>query len=103
GLIADVPLTGGRASDVAWRPDAPGASLTAPPPDPRDRWAADVTVVTGGYFRAMGIPILRGRNFSDNDRLTDAQLNDPRLPRTGAVIVNQAFASRYFPGEDPVG
>jgi len=103
GLIADVPLTGNRFSGSVWRTDAPGASGLTPPSDPRDRWVAGMTVVTEGYFRAMGIPILRGRNFVVADRLTDDQLNDSKLPRSTVVIVNNAFATRYFPGEDPVG
>jgi putative ABC transport system permease protein len=103
GLVADVPLTGNRFSGSVWRTDAPGASGLTPPSDPHDRWTADLTVVSGGYFRAMGIPILRGRNFTDTDRLTDDQLNDQGLPRSGVVIVNRTFAERYFPGEDPIG
>jgi putative ABC transport system permease protein len=51
----------------------------------------------------MGIPILRGRNFTDGDRLSDDQLQDSKLPRRGVVIVNNAFAARFFPGDDPVG
>jgi putative ABC transport system permease protein len=51
----------------------------------------------------MGVPILRGRNFIQSDRLTDAQLTDTRLARTGVLIVNSAFASRYFPDQDPIG
>src|SRR5678809_931435 len=100
GLVADVPLTGNRFSGSVWRTDAPGASGLTPPSDPHDRWTADLTVVSGGYYRAMGIPILRGRNFTDTDRLTDDQLNDQGLPRSGVVIVNRTFAERYFPGED---
>ena len=103
GLIADVPLTGDRFSGQVWRADAPGASGLTPPSDARDRWTADLTVVTPGYFRAMGIPIVRGRNFAESDRLSDEQLNDARLPRIGSVVVSQAFAARYFPGEDPIG
>jgi predicted permease len=103
GLVADVPLTGDRASGAVWRTDAPGATGQTPPSDPRDRWIANLTVVSGGYFRAMGIPILRGRNFTDGDRLSDDQLQDSKLPRRGVVIVNNAFAARFFPGDDPVG
>ena len=45
------------------------------------------------YFATMGIPFLRGRTF-------DAQ---KRLDSANEVIINQSFADRYFPGEDPVG
>lgn len=48
--------------------------------------------VSAGYFRAMEIPLLRGRLF-------DA--SEARNART--VIVNQQMASRYWPGEDPIG
>src|SRR5216683_2620296 len=45
------------------------------------------------YFRAMGIPILRGRTFDGGKRLDAAN----------EVIISQSFASQYFPGEDPLG
>ena len=51
------------------------------------------TTVAPGYFEAMRIPLLRGRTFDDRDA--------PGAP--GAVIVNQAFARRYWPGQDPLG
>ena len=102
GLITDVPLTGDPFSGAVWRADAPGASGLKPPQDPHDRWRADLSVVTPGYFPAMGIPILRGRSFSDTDRLTDDQLNASDVS-PGVVEVNDAFARHYFPGEDPVG
>jgi predicted permease len=54
---------------------------------------AGLRYVTPGYFRALGIPILRGRGFTDADT-ADA----PRV-----VLINDALARRYFPGEDPVG
>jgi putative ABC transport system permease protein len=49
------------------------------------------------------VPILRGRNFTGSDRWTDDQLNGSVVPTGGAVIVNRAFASRYFGDENPVG
>lgn len=54
---------------------------------------AEIRVVSPGYFEAMGIPLLRGRDFSARDNLD--------VPP--AALVNQALADRYFPGEDPVG
>jgi putative ABC transport system permease protein len=104
GLVTEVPLSGGDpAGGTVWRADAPGARGATPPNEPRDRWKADISLVTPGYFDAMGITRLRGRNFAATDRFNDDQLNDVSLPRDGVVIVNGAFASRYFPGEDPVG
>ena len=49
--------------------------------------------VSPGYFRTMGIPLLRGRDFTADD--TEHSLE--------VMIVNQALVRRYFPGEDPIG
>jgi predicted permease len=103
GLVTDLPLTGAAFAGRTWRADAPGASGLEPPTSPGDRAKADITVVTAGYFPAMDIPFLRGRNFVDADRLSDEQLNDSRLPRSGVVVVNAALAERFFPNEDPIG
>jgi predicted permease len=49
--------------------------------------------VIGSYFRAAGIPLLRGREFNDADR--------PESPMV--VIVNRTLAEHYWPGQDPIG
>jgi predicted permease len=46
-----------------------------------------------GYFSAIGIPLLRGRFFSDNERLEHDKF----------VVVNQELARQYFPSEEPIG
>ncbi len=46
-----------------------------------------------GYFAAMRIPLLRGRTFSDDERLDQAR----------SVIISDLFARRFLPGEDPIG
>lgn len=51
------------------------------------------SVVTPGYFRALGVPVRSGRDFSVRDTY-DA----PRV-----AIVNEAFAKQTFPNEDPIG
>jgi predicted permease len=58
-----------------------------------------VYVVGPGYFRAMGIPLKAGRDFSDHD-LPDSK-GDPPQPRP--VIVNETIARVLYPGVDPVG
>jgi hypothetical protein len=49
--------------------------------------------VSPSYFYTLGIPLLRGRTFTDHD--------DEQSSRV--VVVNEALASRLWPGEDPVG
>jgi predicted permease len=49
--------------------------------------------VTPGYFAALGVPILRGRGFREDDR----------DPQQNAVILSDSLARRLFPGEDPLG
>jgi putative ABC transport system permease protein len=51
------------------------------------------TTVSPGYFQTLGIPLLRGRLFSDSDRNRSDQI----------LIINDALARLYFPGKDPVG
>ena len=46
-----------------------------------------------GYFAAMGIPVLRGRTFGDNQKFD--QVNE--------VVISESFAKQFLPGEDPLG
>ena len=52
-----------------------------------------VRIVTPKYFGTMRIPLLQGRDFTENDE----------AKATPVLIVNQAFAQQFFPGENPVG
>lgn len=54
---------------------------------------ADRRVVSGDYFRAMGIRLLAGRLFSENDPAGAAQ----------GAIINQTMARKYWPDENPLG
>lgn len=64
-----------------------------PSGEPGSQPFAEYRIVSPGYFQALGIPILRGRDVSSQD-----SANSPPT-----VFINQALARRYFPGEDPVG
>ena len=66
-------------------------------------------VISPGYFKAMGIPILKGRDFDERD--TKAQsapqlaVRDGGMPSvsTGVTIIDERLAREYWPDEDPIG
>jgi putative ABC transport system permease protein len=64
-------------------------------PEPRvgDEPDADIRIVGGEYFKAMGEPLRRGRVFDETDREGGPDV----------FVINDALAKKYFPGEDPVG
>jgi putative ABC transport system permease protein len=49
--------------------------------------------VSPGYFNVVGIPLLRGRMFTERDTSTSARV----------AMINEAFAKKFFPGTDPIG
>jgi len=64
------------------------------PPESREQWTPMTwATIRGDYFEALGVPLLRGRFFSDGDTKNT----------TPVVIVNETMARRYWPGEDPIG
>jgi len=63
------------------------------PPKGADMNLATVSFVVGNPFEALGIPLLQGRWFTDDDR-AGKQL---------VLIVNQKLAQHYWPGQDPIG
>jgi putative ABC transport system permease protein len=80
-----IPLSGGNIGvsfAIEGRPVAQGDEPDEP-----------LNIISPDYFHTLRIPILSGREFRLND--------DSKAPPV--VIVNQAFARKYFPGENPVG
>jgi putative ABC transport system permease protein len=66
----------------------------APGPEPNvSSPSADFLVISPGYFQTMGTPMLSGRDFGQHDR----------FGTPSATVVNHAFASRFFAGQNPVG
>jgi len=86
GLGSPVPL---QSSNVRFEVKAEGKSLAAGEAMPQ----ADLRTANPEYFRAAGIPLLKGREFSTTDQ-TGAGL---------VVIINQRLADKFFPAEDPLG
>ena len=64
-----------------------------PLPPMSERAQANRHLVSPTYFSTLGIPIRAGRDFDERD--------NARVPHV--VIVNETFARRHFPGEDPIG
>jgi putative ABC transport system permease protein len=92
GVIAASPLHVGPGSGTA------GLSATmmfegqTPEEADKNPWAS-WEPVTPSYFRTLGIPIVRGRGFTDGDGRDGAPV----------AIVSEAVARRYWPGQDPLG
>jgi predicted permease len=85
-LTDRVPLTGAQTP-------APVAVMGRALPPMSERPQANRHLVSPMYFRTLGIPIRSGRDFDERD--------SSRVPHV--AIVNETFARRHFPGEDPVG
>ena len=64
-----------------------------PTPELGQEPAANVRNVTSQYFQTIGIPLLKGRYFTDQDQRGDV----------GTAIVNERFVKIYFANEDPIG
>jgi putative ABC transport system permease protein len=73
---------------------ATGFQVVGQPPPPRgEEPVADVRVVSRDFFKAMGVPLLKGRLFNEDDA-ADSQ---------NRIVINQTMAEKYFAGEDPIG
>jgi putative ABC transport system permease protein len=63
------------------------------PVAPKDEPGADFFVVDPGYFKTMGIPVRKGRDFNERDEHKSPQV----------IIVSETFARLHFPNEDAIG
>ena len=64
-----------------------------PEPHSGDNWDASWTRVTPGFFATLGNPIVMGRPITEQDTATSTQV----------AVVNEAFAKKFFKGENPIG
>ncbi len=84
-MAAPLPLAGHQITvsfDIEERRSAPSA-----------RPRSDMALVTPEYFQTLGIPVIEGRGFTEHD-----DGNSPPV-----LVVNRAFADRFFPGERVLG
>lgn len=58
-----------------------------------ERREARIRIATPGYFKTVGVPVVRGRDFTWDDQLPNAEL---------VFIVNETFVKAYFASEDPL-
>jgi putative ABC transport system permease protein len=85
-LVAGLPLSGQNSSlYVRIHGD--------PPPNPGDAVSAGYSQVSPGYFQAMNIPMLQGRDFTDHDRTNTTQV----------VIVDETFVKKFKLGTNILG
>lgn len=87
GIVNFLPLYGGLGSATGFKIEG------RPEPLPGQGPSTDVRVVDAGYFPTMGIPLLRGRNFSESEHREARRV----------ILINEALARKHFPNEDPIG
>lgn len=85
GVVSVLPLTG----SVGWG----GISVEGHPLPPGQELQVDLRTASADYFRAMQIPLIQGRFFSEHDTAD--------MPRT--VIIDEKFAQRFWPSGDAIG
>jgi putative ABC transport system permease protein len=87
GIVNFLPLYGGLGSNTGFK------ILGQPEPPPGQGPSTDVRVADSGYFGTLGIPLLRGRNFSDSEQREAKHV----------ILINEALARKHFPDQDPIG
>ncbi len=83
--IFPLPLSGDRFS-ISF-------AIEGRPVEPKDEPSADFFTTGVGYFKTMGIPIIKGRDFDQRDQHGS----------TSVIIITEEFARQHFPNEDPIG
>jgi putative ABC transport system permease protein len=89
-----------------------GFTIDGQPRPPRDQTPLmEACLVTPDYFRAMNIPVLRGRVFTDRDDRSHlagrdlSRMNEDEIAIAGLnkIVIDEEFARRYWPNEEAVG
>jgi predicted permease len=89
GFISELPFSGEN--------DSSPFTIIGRAPNPNlPTLHANLHTIGGDYFKAMGIPLLRGRTFDKTDAATPNQA-------TWVCVIDETLAKTYFPNEDPIG
>lgn len=86
GFISELPLSG-QPNDMPYSVEG------RPPAGPDQGFDDDFRRVNPGYFKAMRIPLLRGRNFTQQEVMTSKRV----------VLISELLAKQVFPNEEPIG
>jgi predicted permease len=92
-LVATPPLSGNSDRQGFYIKGQQPIDCDICAPGTRDTYPIVFTVISPGYFKTLGIPVLKGRDFSAQDREAGPY----------SVIINEDMAKRFWPGEDPLG
>jgi putative ABC transport system permease protein len=85
-VVNFIPLAGANSTDsylVEGQPE----------PQPGQEYEGRYRVASPDYFRTMGISVIRGRSFTEQDK----------AGATPVIVVNETLARRHWPGQDPIG
>ena len=85
GVTDDLPFNGGSHQPIAIE-GRPAVPMSEQP-------EVDVRIASTGYLQSMRIPVVRGRDFNDGDT----------ADHPGVIMVSEAMARRFWPGENAVG
>ncbi|MGC1385221.1 MAG: FtsX-like permease family protein, partial [Candidatus Acidiferrales bacterium] len=81
-----------------------GAGIKGVQYKPEDYPFAFIGIVSPGYFKAMGIPVIRGRVFEMNDPVPpQIDVKDGNYQHDAYCVINETMARNVFHGEDPIG
>jgi len=109
GVEATAAATGLPLGNNGWQT---GFVVDGRPRPPRDQTPLmEACLVTPDYFRAMNIPLKRGRYFTDQDNrswlagkdLSQLEEVERDVAGINAIVIDAEFARRYWPNEDPIG
>jgi putative ABC transport system permease protein len=87
GAVSALPFGGNLGARTSFRVEG------RPIPPPGETLSTDVRVTDENYFQTIGIPVLSGRTFTEQEAREDRRV----------IIINETMARQHFPGENPIG